>query len=101
MRGDIKKLKEARDKILPEAQFWNRNRLFLAWAFCAAIILTTGIEIVKIFTKNYYLIGMIALFLFGIFLVWKISKIIDDKSDDVNRTYEILNEEIKRLENNK
>jgi len=99
MKERLTTLKEARDRLLSEAKFWNRNRLFLVWAFCAAIILTSGIEIIKIISKNYYLYGVITLFVFGLVIISILTKILDTIANDVNRTYEDLNKIIKKMEN--
>jgi len=95
----LDELKKARDDLLPEVKFWNRNRLFLAWAFCAAIILTSGIEIVKIVSEDYFLIGMISLFVFGLIIIIMLTRILDKNSNDRNKTYDEINKIIRRLEN--
>ncbi len=98
MTNNLDRLREARSKLLIESKFWNRNRLFLAWAFCAAIILTTGIEITKIISKDYYLFGMIVLFVFGLVIIWVLGRIIDRNSNDIYQTYKDIDKIIKETE---
>ena len=98
---DINKLKEVRDNLLLESQFWNRNRLFLVWAFCAAILLTTGVEIMKYFGEGYYILGVVFLFILSLIIIWRLTKTITNKSDDINKTYKMIDDIIKDSENKK
>jgi len=101
VRKNLEELIKYRDSILPEAKFWNRQRLFLAWAFCAAIILTSGIELAKMISEEYAPWGLIILFVFGLVIIWKITKILNEATYYPNKVCDILNSEIKRLEKKK
>lgn len=88
-------LKQCREDLLPEVLFWNRNRLFLTWAFCAAVVLTTAIELIKIISPKGYPGGIGFMFLFGLILVIIIGRKLDQRANDVNKTYNLLDKLIK------
>lgn len=115
----IESLENAKKELTPKAKFWNQNSLFLFFGFSSAIMLTSGIELFKIFAKDYsfkwgavfsglinypndfYLIGIICFFLFGLVLAVLSAKTIDKITKDTNTTLKIIDKEIIRLKSEK
>jgi hypothetical protein len=102
MKEKLTELKKARDSLMESRKFWNTNRLFLAWAFTASVLMTSGIELAKLLNKetNYpFIFG--ALFIFSLAMVISLNKIIDGRAEDIEKTYKVLDEEITKLESKK
>ena len=115
----IEALENSKKELTPKAKFWNQNSLFLFFGFSSAIMLTSGIELFKIFAKDYsfkweevfltlfkhpndfYLIGILCFFIFGFVLAVLSAKIIDKVNKDTNTTLKIIDEEIKKLKSQK
>lgn len=101
---DIKK------EIEPKAKFWNQNSLFLSFGFCAAIFLTSALELFKIIAKDYqfdlskvtksifgidwYLTGTFLFFIFGFILSVLIARVIDENTKHFNKLLNYINKEL-------
>ena len=102
-------LEKAKEQLTPKAKFWNQNSLFLVFGGSFAILATAGIELFKIWAKDYefklsfkllgdwYFLGILFFFLFGLAVCLISAKIIDGIAKDVNVTLKTIDEEIKRL----
>lgn len=115
----IEYLEKAKKELTPKAKFWNQNSLFLFFGFSSAVMLTSGIELFKIFAKDYsfkwkiifsklviypndfYLIGIICFFLFGLVLAILSAKTIDKITKDTSTTLKVIDKEIIRLKSKK
>ena len=107
----LEKLEEARKELIPKAKFWNQNSIFLGFAFGSAIMLMTGIEIFRIWAKDYsfkiqnfitmvldhYFQGIMVFFIFGLFIAVALGRIVDNNRKDIQRVLEIIEREIKIL----
>jgi len=107
----LEKLEEARKELIPKAKFWNQNSIFLGFAFGSAIMLMTGIEIFRIWVKDYsfkiqnfitmvldpYFQGIMVFFIFGLFIAIVLGRKIDNNRKDIQRVLEITEREIKIL----
>lgn len=107
----LNKLEEARKDLIPKSKFWNQNSVFLGFAFGSAIMLMTGIEIFRIWAKDYlfkiqnlyemildpYFQGIAVFFIFGLFIAVALGKIIDNNRKDIQKILKIVENEIKEL----
>lgn len=95
----------------PKAKFWNQNSLFLVFGGSFAVMFTSGIELFKIWAKDYsfklaslsklledwYFCGIGAFFLFGLIICIFSAKKIDNIIKETNIILRMLNEELKEL----
>ncbi len=107
----LNKLEEARKDLIPKSKFWNQNSVFLGFAFGSAIMLMTGIEIFRIWAKDYYFKipnfitmildpyfqGILVFFIFGLFIAIVLGRKIDNNRKDIQKVLEIVESEIKEL----
>ena len=107
----LKILEEARKNLFPKSKFWNQNSVFLGFAFGSAIMLMTGIEIFRIWAKDYsfkiqnlitmildpYFQGIVVFFVFGFFIAVVLGRKIDNNRKDIQKILEIIENEIKEL----
>ncbi len=105
------KLEEARKDLIPKSKFWNQNSVFLGFAFGSAIMLMTGVEIFRIWVKDYsfkiqnfmtmildpYFQGIFVFFIFGLFIAIVLGRKIDNNRKDIQKILEIVESEIKEL----
>lgn len=115
----LRALENAKKYLIPKAKFWNQNSLFLFFGFSSAIMLTSGIELFKIFSKDYsfkwkeiffklihypndfYLIGILCFFIFGLILAILSARKIDNVTKDTNTILKVIDEKIKKLKSQK
>ena len=107
----LKKLKEAEKDLIPKSKFWNQNSVFLGFAFGSAIMLMTSIELFRIWAKDYsfnfqnlslmiqdyYFLGILMFFIFGLFIAIVLGKKIDNACKDIQKILKIVKDEIKEL----
>jgi hypothetical protein len=105
-------------EIEPKAKFWNQNSLFLFFGFSSAIFIITAIELFKIIGKDYsfnlnkiipalinfgnqdyYFIGMIVLFMFGLIVTTASAKAIGNNQDHYNNILNWINRKLNELKN--
>jgi len=103
-----KKMKTKRE-LEPKTKHWNQNILFLTFGGSFAIMISAGFEMFKILAKDYsfkfdlilknicfdyYLIGIVLFFLFGIVICYLCAKKIDLISRDLNLTLKTINKKL-------
>ena len=107
----IKNLIKAKEILLPRAKFWNQNNLFLSFGVGSVVMFTSGFELFKIIAKDYsfkfvnlirfyndyYFLGMLIFFVFGLIVVISTVNKIDGITKDTNLTLKTLDEEIQKL----
>lgn len=106
-------LLEMKKEIEPLAKFWSQNSLFLFFGLSSAIFLTAGFELFRIIGKDYmfkwenissnlihfssldyYFIGTILFFLFGLILALISARRIDKNTKHFNKILISINKEL-------
>lgn len=98
------------NKILQETKTWNQNRLFLFWGASIGLFFSCGLELFKIFSKeyqnnllnfirgyitsDYYLIGISVFFIFSLVLAIISGRIIDERANNLQGVVNALSKEI-------
>ena len=104
----LNKLEEAKKYLVSKSKFWNQNSVFLGFAFGSAIMLMTGIEIFRIWAKDYlfktgnfiimildpYFQGILVFFVFGLFIAIVLGRKIDNNRRGIQKILKIVENEI-------
>jgi len=98
----IKELGYKDKNLMPKAKIWNKDGFLLIWGFNAAIVFTVFLsiydysyqkynfdfkKIFSSFSNDYYLWGLLIIFIFALTITASIGKKIDRPADSINKTH--------------